>query len=149
MRRVVTSALGAAVLLAGAAACSSPPAGAEDPDAVAACAEYNRLVNQWSVDYGAEIAAVAQADAAGDEGREETAVQVVRELFESTSDQLREQADGTSDAELSEALTEAADGLAEIAGQIETYDDVRKAPDLMSDGQFASGGERVSDLCAE
>jgi hypothetical protein len=150
MRRTLIAGLAAGpLLLAGAAACGgdsddSPPA----PDVVAACDEYQRLVNQWGVDYGAEVGAVAQAGAAGDEEREETAVAVVRELFQTTADGLREQSGSTSDEELSEALGEAADGLTDIAGQIETYDDVQAAPELMSEGQFAEGGERVSSLCA-
>lgn len=151
MRRTLIAGLAAGpLLLAGAAACGggsddAPP----DPDVVAACDEYHRLVNQWGVDYGAEVGAVAQAAAAGDEEREETAVAVVRELFQTTADGLREQSGSSSDEELSEALGEAADGLTDIAGQIETYDDVAAAPELMAEGQFAEGGARVSTICAE
>jgi hypothetical protein len=150
MRRTLIAGLAAGpLLLAGAAACGGSDDSPPDPDVVAACDEYQRLVNQWSVDYGAEIGAVAQAGAAGDEEREDTAVAVVRELFQTTADGMREQSESTSDEELSEALGEAADGLTDIAGQIETYDDVAAAPELMADGQFAEGGERVSNLCAE
>jgi hypothetical protein len=112
------------------------------------CEAYTRLVNQWSVSYGAEMGAVGQAGAAGDDSRQTTAVPVVRELFLTTAERLREQAGRTADQELAGALAEAAGGLAEIAGQIETYDDVTEAPALMSIGRFAAGGERVSQICA-
>jgi hypothetical protein len=147
MRRFATTAVGF-VLLLGAAACGSDQDDAPAADVVAACNEYNNLVNQWAIDYGAEIGAVEEAAAAGDEARRETAVPVVRDLFVTTADSLREQAGSTSDEELAEAMNEAADGLAEIADQIETYEDVSNAPELMSTGQFAEGGERVSSLCA-
>lgn len=150
MRRILIAGLAAgSLLLAGTACGSDSPDDPPDPDVVEACNEYHRLVNQWSVDYGAEIGAVAQAAAAGDEAREETAVAVVRDLFQNTATGLREQSESTSDEELAEALGEAADGLTGIADQIETYDDVAAAPDLMADGQFAEGGARVSNLCAE
>jgi hypothetical protein len=112
------------------------------------CQEYTRLLNDWSAAYGAELGAVGQASAAGDHGRRDTAVPVVRELFLTTADGLAEQAGRTADRELAEALTEAAAGLREIAGQIETYRDVAGAPALMSDGRFAEAGERVSASCA-
>lgn len=113
------------------------------------CQEYHRLINGWSVAYGAEMGAVGQAAAAGDQGRQDTAVAVVRELFVTTADGLRAEAGRTSDAELSDALAEAAAGLAEIAAQVETYEDVTGAPAMMSTGRFADGGERVSAICAE
>ena len=113
------------------------------------CADYTRLFNQWSVAYGAELGAVGQAAAAGDRQRQETAVPVVRELFLSTAEELRGQAGRAADQELAGALTEAADGLVEIAEQIETYDDVAEAPALMSTGRFEAGGERVSAICAD
>jgi hypothetical protein len=113
------------------------------------CADYTRLFNQWSVAYGAELGAVGQAAAAGDRQRQETAVPVVRELFLTTAEELHGQAGRAADQELAGALTEAADGLVEIAEQIETYDDVTEAPALMSTGRFEAGGERVSAICAD
>lgn len=142
---LATAALITAVTgLTGCSAEDRPP----DADIQAACAEYTRLVNQWSVSYGAEMGAVGQAGAVGDRGRQETAVPVVRELFQTTADNLREQAGRTADQDLADALTEAAEGLVEIADQIETYEDVTAAPELMSSGRFAAGGARVSEICA-
>lgn len=147
MRRLALTAAGALLLLA-AAACSDDQDGAPAADVVEACNQYNNLVNQWAIDYGAEIGAVEEAAAAGDDARKETSVAVVRELFVSTADDLRAHAGATSDQDLADAMTQAADGLAEIGDQIETYEDVANAPELMSSGQFAEGGERVSSLCA-
>lgn len=130
------------------AACSTDPDRGSPAGVREACQEYHQLLNQWSAGYGAELGAVGQATAAGDVARQETAVVVVRELFASTAEQLREQADRTAHEELGGALTDAADGLAEIAGQIRTYDDVTSAPELMSSGQFAAAGGRVSAICA-
>jgi hypothetical protein len=144
----------AALVIAGSAAlalaaCSEPETAEPPPaDVVEACNQYNNLVNQWSTDYGAEIGAVEAAVAAGDEARRETSVAVVRELFVSISNGLREQAGSTSDSELSSAMTRAADGLAEIADQIETYEDVQEAPEMMSSGDFAEGGRQVNTICA-
>ncbi|QSB16074.1 hypothetical protein JQS43_07145 [Natronosporangium hydrolyticum] len=146
MRRPLLAVAGAVILLA--SACGSDP-GSLSSDDESACQEYYQVINAWSKDYGAEMGAVGQAVAAGDEDRQETAVAVVRELFADMAGDLREQSDGTDDQELAEALGEAADGLDEIAGQIETYDDVTAAPELMSNGQFAEAGQRVSDRCAE
>jgi hypothetical protein len=148
MRRILIASLAAGSVLLAGAACGGDPDAEPEPDVVEACNEYQRLINQWGVDYGAEVGAVAQAAAAGDEGREETAVAVVKELFQTTADGLREQSGSTSDGELAAALGEAAEGLTTIGDQIETYDDVAAAPDLMSEGPFAAGGERVSNLCA-
>jgi hypothetical protein len=141
------SAAGAALLLV-ATACSDDPDDGPSSETVEACTQYNTVVNEWAISYGAEIGAVEEAAAAGDEERRETSVAVVRELFITTADDLRTQAGATSDQELAEAMTQAADGLAEIGGQIETYEDVTNAPEAMSSGQFAEGGERVSSLCA-
>lgn len=145
MRRPLAVAAGVVLLLA--AACSSDQASLDAEDR-AACSGYHELVNAWSTDYGAELGAVGQAAAAGDEGRQETAVAVVRELFTEAATEMRAEAEQTSHDELSEALSEAADGLDEIADQIETYDDVTAAPQMMSEGQFATAGEQVSALCA-
>lgn len=147
MHRLATSVAGAALLLL-AAACSNDSNDGPPSELVEACNQYNAAVNNWATDYGAEIGAVEQAVAAGDEQRKETSVAVVRELFTKTAESLRAQADLTPDEELAEAMTQAADGMAEIGGQIETYEDVTNAPDLMASGQFAEGGERVSSLCA-
>lgn len=141
---VVVAAVAAGVL----AACSTDPDPESQTGVREACQEYHQVLNQWSAGYGAELGAVGQAAAAGDERRQETAVVVVRELFTSTADQLRDQAGQTAHEELAGALAEAADGLTEIAGQIRTYDDVRNAPELMSSGQFAQAGGRVSAICA-
>jgi len=140
----VAALLTSAGLAGGCGGADRPP----DAGVQEACAEYTRLLNQWSVAYGAEMGAVGQAVAVGDERRQETAVPVVRELFLTTADDLREQAGRTADQELADSLTEAAEGLVEIAEQIETYDDVTGAPELMSSGRFATGGERVSEICA-
>jgi hypothetical protein len=147
MRRLATTAAGVALLLA-AAACSSDSNDPPAADVVEACNAYNNVVNQWAIDYGAEIGAVEEAAAAGDEARKQTAVAVIRDLFTTTADNLREQAGTTSNTELADALTTSADGLVDIAGQIETYEDVANAPELMSTGQFAEGGEQVSSICA-
>jgi hypothetical protein len=150
MHRPLTAAaavLAVVALLAG--SCTRGADRSAGPGVLEACLEYHRLLNQWSAGYGAELGAVGQAVAAGDPRRRETAVAVVRELFTSAADGLREQAGRTADQELAGALTEAADGLAEIAGQIRSYDDVTGAPALMSSGRFARGGERVSEICAE
>lgn len=146
-RLVALPAAGAFLLLLG-AACSGDSGDPPASEVVEACTQYNTAVNQWAIDYGAEIGAVEEAAAAGDEERKETSVAVVRELFITTADGLRTQAGAITDRELADAMTQAADGLAEIGGQIETYEDVTNAPDLMSSGQFAEGGERVSSLCA-
>lgn len=149
MHRLAPTAAGAAVLLLlAAAACSSDSNDAPAGEVVEACNQYNTVVNQWAIDYGAEIGAVEEAAAAGDEARRETSVAVVRELFTDTADSLRSQADITSHEELAEAMAEAADGLAEIGGQIETYEDVANAPEMMRSGPFAESGERVSTICA-
>ena len=57
-------------------------------------------------------------------------------------------AEATTDREMADAMSQAADGLEEISGQIETYEDVTNAPEWMSSGEFAEGGERISNLCA-
>jgi hypothetical protein len=138
-----------AALLVAAAACSEPQTAEPPPaDVVEACNQYTLLVNKWSTDYGAEIGAVEAAAAAGDDARRETSVAVVRELFVSTANGLRDQAGATSDPELAEAMTEAADGLQVIADDIETYEDVQNAPEMMSSGEFAEGGQRVNTICA-
>lgn len=145
MRRPLLAA-GAVLLLITAGCGGDPdPLTAEDR---AACQEFTQVINDWGVDYGAEMGAVGQAVAAGDEARQDTAVPVVRELFSASAERLRTGADRAEDEELAEALGQAADGLAEIADQIETYDDVTAAPELMSDGAFAAAGERVSTRCA-
>jgi hypothetical protein len=151
-RHLATSALAAglgAVLLVGSGCGSdSDPGSSLEPDAQAACAEYSQIVNDWSRDYGAEVGAVGEAQAGGDEDRQEEAVETVRGLFQNAANDLRAQAGTVSDEELAGGLTEAADGLTEIAEQIETYDDVEAAPDLMAEGQFAAGGEKVNQICA-
>ena len=147
MRRYLAlAALGAALLV-------GSGCGTDDdslaPDVAAACDEYHRLINQRSELYGDEMGAVGQASAAGDEGRKDTAVTVVKELFLTTADGLREQSGKvTSDEELATALAEAADGLDDVANQIETYDDVVAADQLMSESAFAAAGARVSEICA-
>jgi hypothetical protein len=149
MRRHLNTIILAGAALLAVAACSEPETSEPPPaDVVEACNQYNLLINQWSTDYGAEIGAVEAAAAAGDEGRRETSVSVVRELFVSTANGLRDQAGSTSDQELADAMTQAADGLQEIADQIETYEDVQAAPDMMSSGTFTEGGERVNTICA-
>jgi len=148
MHRLATHTVAGAILLFMAAACSGDSDDPPASDVVEACNQYNTLVNQWAIDYGAEIGAVEEAAAAGDEERKETSVAVVRELFTTTADDLRTQAGTTSSQELADAMTQAADGLAEIGSQIVTYEDVASAPDRMSTGTFAEGGERVSSLCA-
>lgn len=149
MRRpILAAAAGAALLLTG-AACGSDSDEALDPDSREVCQAYHQLVNNWSVDYGAEMGAVGQAAAAGDEERQETSVAVVRDLFATTASQMRSQADRTSHEELTDALNDAAEGLAAIASDIETYDDVTTAPEYMSSGDFAAAGGRVSSICAQ
>lgn len=149
MRRLATAtAAGAALVLLATACSGGSDDGGQASEMADACAQYNTVVNQWAIDYGAEIGAVEEAAAAGDEARKETSVAVVRELFITTADDLRTQADATPNQELADAMTQAADGLAEISGQIEAYEDVTNAPEMMSSGQFAEGGERVSSLCA-
>lgn len=157
LARTAVPALLGAVLLLGAACSGDDPDPAPDqeqelsPDVVAACDEFNRVINEWSQQYGAELGEVGEAEAEGDdegEAREEEAVESVRELFQTSADDLRAQAGATSDAELAEGLTQAADGLVEIAEQIETFEDVEAAPDLMSTGELAEGGERVNEICA-
>ncbi|HEY8471435.1 MAG TPA: hypothetical protein VIL37_02230 [Natronosporangium sp.] len=147
MPRLATTAAGAVLLLLTAAACSDSNDGPA-AEVVDACNQYNNVVNQWAIDYGAEIGAVEAAVAAGDEDRRETSVQVVRELFTKTADSLRAHADNTSNQELADAMADAADGLVEIGSQIETYEDVTNAPEMMRSGQFAESGERVSAICA-
>jgi hypothetical protein len=148
-RHHLTTILVAGAALLAVAACSEPETAEPPPsDVVQACNQYNNLVNKWSTDYGAEIGAVEAAVAAGDEARRETSVAVVRELFVTTANGLRDQAGATSNAELAEAMTQAADGLASIADEIETYEDVRQAPEMMSSGAFAQGGQRVNTICA-
>lgn len=144
-RHLAAPALGVALLLAG-TACGGPD-DAPDTDVVGACNGYNQLLNEWSTGYGAEMGAVGQASAAGDEARQETAVPVVRELFVTIAEGLREQAGATSHEELADALNQAADGLVEISEQIDSYEDVTAAPEMMSRGAFAEGGERVGDIC--
>jgi hypothetical protein len=147
-RQLTTLVLGAVALLA-VAACSEPETADPPPaDVVEACNQYNNLVNQWSTDYGEEIGAVEAAAAAGDEARRETSVPVVRELFVTIANGLRDQAGSTSDTELADAMNQAADGLQEIADRIETYEDVQSAPEMMSTGTFAEGGQRVNTICA-
>lgn len=148
MHRHLTIAVAGVALLA-IAACSEPETAEPPPaDVVEVCNQYHTLVNNWSTDYGAEIGAVEAAAAAGDEARRETSVAVVRELFVSTANGLRDQAGATSDTELAEAMTQAADGMQEIADGIETYEDVQNAPEMMSSGTFADGGRRVNTICA-
>lgn len=148
MPRLTTlTAAGAALLLLG-TACSGDPDESPASELIEACSQYNTVVNQWAIDYGAEIGAVEQAAAAGDEDRKQTSVAVVRELFITTADDLRTQAEATTDREMADAMSQAADGLEEISGQIETYEDVTNAPEWMSSGEFAEGGERISNLCA-
>lgn len=119
------------------------------PEARDACREYQRVLNEWGSGYGAELGAVGQAVAAGDQARQETAVEVVRQLYRDAAAQLREQAERASHGELTQALTGAADGLEELAAGIETYEDVTAAPERMSRGRFAERGERVSALCTD
>jgi len=149
MRRQLLAAVAGAGLLLGGAGCSGDSPAPLATDDRETCREYQRIINEWGSGYGAELGAVGQAVAAGDEARRQTAVAVVQRLFTDTAAQLQQQADQVSHVELGQALTEAADGLIEIAGQIETYDDVTAAPDLMATGGFAEGGARVSSLCAE
>lgn len=155
MRRyLATPALAAAlgaVLLAGAGCGSDSDSGSSlDDDALAACQEYNNIINGWSSDYGTQLSTVGQAEADGseDEQAREEAVAAVRELFESAAEGMRTQARNVDEPELAEGLAQAADGLEEIAGQIETYDDVINAPEMMASGEFADGGQRVNDICA-
>lgn len=147
MRRYLALAALGAALLAGSACGTDDDSPA--PDVAAACEEYHRLINQRSELYGNEMGAVGQAEAAGDEGRKDTAVTVVKELFLTTADGLREQSNAvTSNEELATALAQAADGLDDVANQIETYDDVVAADRLMSESTFAQAGARVSEICA-
>lgn len=149
MRRHLTTLAVAGAALVAVAACSEPETAEPLPaDVVEACNQYNTLINRWSTDYGAEIGAAEAAVAAGDNGRRETSVLVVQDLFNTTANGLREQAGITSHAELSAAMTRAGDGMEEIAGQIETYEDVQQAPEMMSSGNFAEGGRQVNTICA-
>ena len=145
---VLALALGAALL----AGCGgSDDSGSLDDNALAACEEYNDIINNWSRDYGSHLSTVGQAEAEGsDEGEQaqEEAVAAVRGLFESAAEGMRARAKETDNAELAEGLAQAADGLAEIAAQIETYDDVMNVPEMMAAGEFADGGKRVNDICA-
>lgn len=150
----LTAALGA-VLLAG-AGCGGSDSGngsvsSLDDNALEACSTYNEIINTWSRDYGSQLSTVGQAEAEGSEEgakAQEEAVAAVRGLFESAAEGMRTQAQNADDAELSEGLAQAADGLEQIAGQIETYDDVVNAPEMMAAGEFADGGQRVNDYCA-
>jgi hypothetical protein len=143
-RHLVAAALGGALTLA-LSACGSDAQNTADVDV---CNQYNNLISRWSTDYGNEMGAVGQADAAGDEQRRETAVPVVRGLYETMASDMRAQAARATNEELADALNDAADGLDEIAGEIETYEDVEAAPDMMSEGTFADAGQRVSEICA-
>ncbi len=147
MRRYLATVALGAVLLVGSGCGTDDDSPAQD--VAAACDEYHRLINQRSELYGNEMGAVGQAVAAGDEARKDTAVTVVKELFLSTADGLREQAEAvTSNEELAAALSEAADGLDDVANQIETYDDVVAADKMMSESAFAEAGAQVSKICA-
>lgn len=147
MRRYLATAVLGAALLVGSGCGTDDDSLAQD--VAAACDEYHRLLNQRSELYGNEMGAVGQAVAAGDEGRKDTAVTVIKELFLTTADGLREQSEAvTSDSELATALGEAADGLDDVASQIETYDDVVAADELMSESGFAAAGAQVSEICA-
>jgi hypothetical protein len=143
-RHLAAAALGGALALA-MSACGSDAPNSADVDV---CNQYNNLISRWSTDYGAEMGAVGQADAAGDEQRRETAVPVVREMYQTMASDMRAQAGRATNDDLADALNDAADGLDEIAGQIETYEDVEAAPDMMSEGTFADAGQRVSEICA-
>lgn|SRR5690554_3571905 len=146
MRRYLTAvAVGAVLLVGSACGTDSEP---EDSPTDIACSEYNRLINERSQSYGEEMGAVGQAVAAGDEDRKETAIAVVQELFQTTAEGLRAiDTDGLTD-EFVTALSDAADGLDSVAGQIETYEDVAAADGLMSESQFATAGAKISELCA-
>lgn len=160
---VISSTLGA-VLLATAACSSDSSDDGLSPEAQEACDEYNRVINDWSNDYGTALATVGEAEAeangeedgeeedggdSGDSGPRDAAVEAVRSLFESAAGDLRTQAEAISEEDdLAAELNRAADGLDEIAGQIESYEDVSRAPELMAEGTFADGGQRVNEICA-
>lgn len=155
MRRQITTATAlGAVLLIGSACGGEPPgteAGLSDADQ-AACEGYNEVINNWGQKYGEEVGAVGAAMAEGDKDsnkeREQEAVTAVRDLFLVSAEDLLIEAKTAEDEELAANLQKAAEGLSAIAEQIETYEDVEKAPELMDTGDFAAGGEQVSTFCA-
>lgn len=152
-RHITTAAVGAVLLLA--SACGGDPPGTEsalsDADQ-AACEGYHEIINNWGQKYGEEVGAVGAAVAEGDKDsnqeREEEAVTTVRDLFLVSAEDLLIEAKTAADEELAASLQQAAEGMSAIAEQIETYDDVEKAPELMDSGDFAAGGEQVSAFCA-
>lgn len=148
-RQFIITALGALLLLG--SACGSDPPGTESAlssEDQAACEGYNEVLNNWGHKYGEEVGAVGTAVADGDKKRKQEAVTAVRDLFLVSAEDLRVEAKTAADDELSANLQQAADGLLQIAEQIETYDDVEDAPELMDAGDFATGGAAVSEFCA-
>lgn len=152
MRRQFTiTALGAVLLLG--SACGSDPPGTEpalSTEDQTACEGYNEVINNWGQKYGEEVGAVGAAAADGDDKVKEDAVTAVRDLFLVSAEDLLVEAKTAADEDLSASLQQASNGLFAIADQIETYEDVQAAPELMDeqDGDFAVGGEAVSEFCA-
>jgi len=147
MRRYIAAvAIGAALAVAG---CGSDTPEGDGASAEAnACARFIELSNEWVPQYGSEIAAALSAEAAGDEGRKETAILVVRQLYTDWADGLRAEAGNVSEAELSDALNRMADGIAGIADDIETFEDVQASPQQLEEGAVAEAGAEIAQLCA-
>jgi hypothetical protein len=146
MRRYIAAvAIGAALAVSG--------CGSDDPDSGStaqtdACTRINELSNEWAPQYGAEIAAAMSAEAAGDDGRKDTAVLVVRQLYVDWAEGLRAEAGTITGTELGDAMNLMADGISEIADGINTFEDVQESPQFLEDGAVAEAGSQIADLCA-
>ena len=147
MRRYLAAvAFGAVLAVAGCG--SDTPEGGETSAEANACARFTELSNDWAPQYGGEIAAALSAEAAGDDGRKETAILIVKQLYADWAGGLRTEAGNVSDAELSGALNRMADGIMGIADEIETFEDVQASPQQLEDGAVAEAGTEIAQLCA-
>jgi HEAT repeat protein len=150
-RQLITTTFGAVLLLG--AACSDDPPGTGTESGLSsedqtACEGYSEVISNWGQKYGQEVGAVGAAAADGDEERREEAVTTIRDLFLVSAEDLLIEAKTAKDEDLTASLQQASQGLSDIAEQIKTYEDVESAPELMDKGDFAAGGESVSQFCA-
>lgn len=146
-RRAAAIVAACALAVLTAAGCGTEPDSGEELASV--CEGYNTLVNdEWPKQYGTQMSTIGEALANDDDQTAEEAVDAVRAVYVTTADGLRELAEDTSNQDLAEGLTLAADGLVEIADSVETHEDAMTSSDLMSTGSFAEGGSTVAEICA-
>ena len=155
MRRPLAAAA-LAVLVATVSACggdsdSGSTAAAPPADTAAntaqVCADAEKVVEDSTKKFAAEITKTLTAAATGDKSVTDTAVAEVKELFTVWADGIRGQAGKALDPELKTALTTMSEQLDKVASNVKSVDDLQNADKLLDSPEFKAADQKLTELC--